>query len=120
MATFTIRDVDDGVAQAIKDRAAAAGLATEAYIRALLERVAQEPLVRTSYSLRALGPGDARAMVKRGPTGLAGQGAANMSQEQADAYKRAKLLVERNDPGDREKAIGVLSAVFEEVFEGAG
>lgn len=119
MATFTIRDVSEAAAQSLKERAAAAGKNTEAYVRDMIERLAQEPLVKTSYSLRALGPDEARATIRRSPTGLTGLGAANMNQAQADAYKRAKLVVERNEPGDRERAIGLLSAVFEEVFEGA-
>lgn len=120
MPVFTIRDVSETAAQAIRERAAAAGKSTEAFIREWIEQQAQEPIVRQSYGLRAMGPEAAHATVKRSPAGLSGQGAANLSQQQAEAYKRVKLLVERNSPGDREQAIGLLREHFEEVFEVAG
>lgn len=120
MAVFTVRDVSEPAAQALKERAAAASTSTEAFIRDWIERQAQEPIVRQSYGVRAVGPGEAHAIIKRSPDGLSGQGAASMSQEQADAYRQAKLLIERNNPGDRERAIGLLRERFADVFEVAG
>lgn len=120
MAVFTVRDVSESAAQALKERAAAAGKSTEAFIREWIERQAQEPVVRQTYGLRAMGPDAAHITVKRNRDGLSGQGARNLSQQQTEAYRHVLLLVQRNDPGDRERAIGILREHFEEVFEVAG
>lgn len=120
MASFTIRDVSETAAQALKERAAAAGMPVEAFIRDWIERQAQEPVVRQSYGIRAVGPDDAHATVKRHRDGISGRGAANLSQRQMGAYREAILLVERNQPGDRERAIGLLRPEFADVFEVAG
>jgi len=128
MPTFTIRDVSDAAAQAIRERAAAAGKSTEAYIREWIEMQAQQPIVKERYTLKALGPDAARCHIRRDLIertasgdryGIIGRGANGMSQAQADAYKQAISLVERNAAGDRERAIGLLQAQFEDVFETA-
>jgi plasmid stability protein len=124
MPTFTIRDVSDAAAQAIRERAAAAGKATEAYIREWIEASAQQPIVKARYTLKATGENGARAHIRRDwldgeRAGVAGRGLSNASQGQADAYKTAISLVERNAPGDRERALATLGAVFEDVFETA-
>lgn len=122
MPTFTIRDVSDAAAQALKERAAAAGKSTEAYIREWIEMQAQQPVVKARYTLKATSDDGARAHIRRDlldgeRSGIAGRGLANASQKQADAYKQAISLVERNAPGDRERAISLLGAVFDDVFE---
>lgn len=120
MEQLIIRSLPDGTLAAIKERATAAGQSQEEWLRQQIATALAVPAVRPSYGLKAIGPNDARATIRRTQGGLSGQGAANMSQEQAEAYRQAKLLVERNAPGDRERAIGLLSAVFEDVFEVAG
>lgn len=120
MSVFTIRDVSEMAAQAIRERAAAASMSTEAFIREWIEQQAQEPIVRPAYGLRAVGPDNAHATIKRWRDGISGRGAANLNQRQADAYREALLLVDRNGPGDRERAIGLLRHEFADVFEVAG
>ena len=119
MPTFTIRDVSVAAAQAIKERAAAAGQSTEAYIRVWIEQSAKEPLVKQRYTLKAIGPDAARCHIRREVDGVVGRGAANCDETQFGAYKHAIELVARNEPGDRERAIGLLQVHFEEVFETA-
>jgi hypothetical protein len=120
MPDILIRDVNASVVAAIQTHAAAAGQTQQQYLSALLEGLVQQPVVRATYGLKAFGPDGARMTVSRWRDGLSGQGGANLSQTQADAYKRVTLLVERNEPGDREQAIGLLKQCFEEVFEVAG
>ena len=115
-----VRGLPDGTLDAIRERAEAAGQSQEAWLRQQIQMALTMPAVRISYGLKAVGPDGARATIRRNRSSLSGQGAANMTQHQADAYQQAKLLVERNGPGDRERAIGLLSAVFEDVFEVAG
>jgi hypothetical protein len=120
MPDILIRDVSEAAAAAIRTRAAAAGQNQQQYLTSLIEELVDQPVVKASYKLRAIGPGEAHAVIGRWRDGLNARGAANMSQEQADAYKRTILLVERNGPGDREAAIGLLKSAFEDVFEVAG
>lgn len=120
MPTFTVRDVSEAAAQAIRERAAADGLSTEAYIRRWIEMQMTQPTVRTRYTLKAVGPDSARCHVRREVDGVVGRGADSCSQAQFDAYRQAIDLVGRNGPGDRERAIGVLQAQFDDVFELAG
>lgn len=120
MEQLIIRGLPDGTLAVIKERATAAGQSQEEWLRQQIAAALAVPAVRGAYGLKAVGPDDARATIRRAQSGLSGQGASNMSQDQAVAYQQAKLLVERNAPGDRERAIGLLSAVFEDVFEVAG
>lgn len=120
MPDILIRDVTEAAAVAIRSHAAAAGQTQQQYLVALLDRLVDQPVIKAAYKLRAIGPGDAHAILGRWRDGIDARGAANMSQGQADAYKRALLLVERNGPGDREAAIGLLKAAFDDVFEVAG
>lgn len=115
-----VRNLPDGTIALIKERAASAGQSQEEWLRQQIATALATPTVRVVYGLKAIGPDGARATIKRGYEGLIGQGAENMSPAQSDAYRDAKLLVERNAPGDRERAIGLLSSVFEDVFEVSG
>jgi hypothetical protein len=117
MPTFTIRDVSDAAAQAIRERAAAAGKSTEAYIREWIEMSASQPVIKARYTVKAIGPDAAHAHVRRDVDGIVGRGASNCSQEQWGAYKRAIDMIGRNESGDRETAIGLLRAQFDDVFE---
>jgi plasmid stability protein len=115
-----VRGLPDGTLDAIRERAEAAGQSQEAWVRQQIQTALAVPAIKTSYKLRAVGPNDASVVIGRWQNGLNAIDGKNMSQEQADAYQKAKLLVERNAPGDRERAIGLLSAAFEDVFEVAG
>ena len=124
MPMSPIRAVYDAAAQAIMDRTAAAGQSTEAYIRRWIEQQREEPIVKERYTLKAVGPDASRAHIRRDLLdgeryGIVGRGLNNATQAQADAYKQAIDLVGRNAPGDRERAIALLSAEFEDVFETA-
>lgn len=119
MATFTIRDVSDTAAQAMRERAAAAGKSTEAYIRAWIEMQATQPVIKERYTLKALGLDGSRCHIRREDDGTIKRGADSCDETQYGAYKRAVELVTRNDPGDRERAIGLLQVHFEDVFETA-
>lgn len=119
MPTFTIRDVSETAAQAIRQRATAAGKSTEAYIREWIEMSAQQPIVKARYTLKAVGPDAAHGHIRRDVDGVIGRGAANCNEAQFKAYRRAIDLVARNEPGDREAAIAALRAEFEDVFETA-
>jgi hypothetical protein len=115
-----IRDVERGVAASLQAKAAAAGQSQAAYLRGLLEREAAGQPVKARYSIKGYAANGARCAFTRygdGP-GNVDAGAANMTQAQADAYRFAKELVQRNAPGDRERAVALLAVQFEDVFEG--
>jgi hypothetical protein len=120
---LTVRwpDTDEGRASLANchTAAAAAGESTEAWARRILATAAAAPIVRQRYTLKATGENGARAHVRREPDGIIGRGLQNATQAQADAYRQAINLVERNGPGDRERAIALLAAEFEDVFETA-
>lgn len=116
MPDILIRNVSEEVAAGIQKAATASDQSQQQYLLSLLERLAEQP-VKLAYGLKAFGPDGATMTVSRWREGLSGQGGKNLSQAQADAYKRVVLLVERNEPGDRESAIGLLRSVFEDVFE---
>ena len=116
MAQMSIRlDVEQYAS--IQAAAQNSGKAMEAWARDLLIAAAQAPVVRERYGYGAMGAG--RAQVKRyssqpGGTVTTGDG---WSQEVADAMKRVKALVIRNEAGDRESAVALLKEHFELVVE---
>jgi len=116
MPDILIRNVSNAAAAALQSHAAAAGQSQQQYLTALLEGLADRPIVATRYAYRAIGPG--KAVVRRTsdhPNGTVTTG--EWSQEQASVMERVKLLVIRNEPGDREAAVGLLKSVFELVVE---
>jgi hypothetical protein len=117
MPQFLIRDVSAEAAAAIKAQAAAAGKSVEPFLRDWIESHIDKPVISERYGYRAAGPG--KAVIKRHsshPNGTAATGE-GWSQEQADAVERAKLLMQRNGPGDREQAVALLQTHFEIVVE---
>jgi plasmid stability protein len=112
----SVRGLRDGFLADVDVRAGAEGLSREAWLREKLEALVQGPVVRRRYKLRAYGEGDTYCQVNR-EWDIVTEGAKNCSQEQFAAFKRAAELVRRNEPGDRERAISLLQAVFDEVFE---
>ncbi len=117
MPDILIRDVSDAAAAAIQAHAAAAGQSQQQYLGALVEALADRPIVAARYAYRAIGPG--KAVLRRTsdhPNGTTTTGE-GWSQEQADAVQRVGLLVIRNQSGDREAAVALLQSVFELVVE---
>ncbi len=111
MPTLTIRCSDEQYTS-IQAAAQAAGASMESWARDLLTSAAAAPVVRKMYAYRGMGPGS--VIIKRisdnpGGTVATGQG---WTQEVADAVNRAKMLVRRNEPGDRENAVALLKEHF--------
>src|SRR5580765_2484623 len=73
----------------------------------------------TRYGFRAISSNGATATIARisdHPNGLS-VGAKNMSQAQADAFNHAKLLIQRNGDGDKDRARALLAAQFDDVLD---
>ena len=112
-----IRDIPDDVMHAIEVKASEDGMRTEAWIRAQLVRLAQQPSIKKKYSFRAFGENGAYATIERRyADGHVSRGAKNCSQEQFEAFQKAALYVERNELGDYEAAYKLLLHHFDEVF----
>jgi hypothetical protein len=116
MPAFTVRCSDEQHA-AWKHAADAAGVGLEHWVKQIADNAAARPITRQRYAYRAAGPG--KATVKRLsdlPDGVTiiGEG---WSRETADTMQKIKLLIIRNEPGDRETAVGLLKSVFETVVE---
>lgn len=121
MPDILIRDVPSEVADALTERARAAGMDRQEWLRQHFAQVIQLPIVKVSYTLRFFGPQDeVYGYIKRSPDGKIGfqlRPVALLTGEQRSAFRLAGEAVRRNDPGDREKAFKALSVAFEEVYE---
>ena len=121
MPDILVRDVPPEVAEALTERARAAGMDRQEWLRQHFTQLVQLPVVKVSYTFRFFGPqDDVYGYIKRSPTGKIGlqlRPAALLTQEQRLAFRQAGEGVRRNDPGDREKAFKALSGAFEEVYE---
>lgn len=118
MPDILIRDVPDDIAQALTVKALEDGtMDRQAWLRKQLILLAAMPTIRKKYSFKAFGPEGAYAQIKREYEHVS-QGAKNCSQAQFDAFKKAALLVERNEIGDYEAAYKLLLSNFDEVFPG--
>ncbi len=116
MASMLIRWNDTDHA-AFASAAALRGLSAEEFARRILSQAAAAPLVRERYGYRAIGPGKATLVRHGDGPGNVGGGADGLSQEQYDAYQRAKALMQRNEAGDQAEALALLQAQFEIVVE---
>jgi hypothetical protein len=109
------------VAEALTERARAAGMDRQEWLRQHFAQLVQLPVVKVSYTFRFFGPqDDVYGYIKRSPTGKIGlqlRPVALLTSEQRLAFRQAGEFVRRNDPGDREKAFKALSGAFEEVYE---
>lgn len=114
-----IRNIPDEDLAVLEQKAQAAGMNAEEYIRGLIHRDVSTPIVRERYAYRFYGPGDARGIVRRLSNDLNGIGGGlnGATREQADAVRLAQDLMRRNEPGDQLKAYDLLKAHFEEVVE---
>lgn len=119
MAQKVIRNIPDEVMSALEQKAQAAGVSSEEWIRSLLVREASEPMVRERYAYRVYAKSGARGKITRHSDHPNGTSATyeNFGEEEASVMRRAADLMRRNDPGDREKAVALLQSVFEEVME---
>jgi hypothetical protein len=117
MADLLIRNMDEGVLSALSDLAKGAGYDNRMdYVRAELVKIASAPLVKERYAIKVYGE-QGEGIIRRYGDGQPGGGCKNLSQEEFDAYKKANFYVERNQPGDREKALMELGKAFQEVSE---
>lgn len=116
-----VRGVSEETAKILEEKALAVGKNRQQWLAEQLERLADLPLVRERYTLKAYGPGRAFAQISRLASGTLsfeyGAEPRDLTKEQYDAYERAKAFVIRNEPGDREAAYKLLVKQFEEVFE---
>lgn len=121
MPDILVRDVPSEVADALTERARAAGMDRQEWLRQHFTQLVQLPIVKISYTLRFFGPQDeVYGYIKRsadGKVGLQLRPATLLTNEQRLAFRQAGESVRRNNPGDREKAFKVLSGAFDEVYE---
>lgn len=119
MPDILIRDVPEDIANWLTVKAAESGIDRMAYIRNLLTQHASGPVVKERYAYRVYTTSGARGKITRHsdhPNGT-GSGFSGFNQEEADAMRRAEDFIRRNEVGDREKAVALLQATFEEVME---
>ena len=121
MPDLLVRDVPIEVADALSERARAAGMDRQEWLRQHFAQLVQLPIVKVSYTLRFFGPQDeVYGYIKRSPDGKIGfqlRPVALLTNEQRSAFRQAGESVRRNDPGDREIAFKAHSGAFEEVYE---
>ncbi len=119
MANLNVTDLPEETMSALSAKAHAEGYPDRlAYVRALLNRAAQEPLIAERYAYRLYGK-QGKGVIRRMGNHLndIGGGASNFSEEEFAAYNKAGDLMRRNGSGDREKAVAMLQGTFEEVVE---
>jgi len=116
-----VRDVPFEVADALTERARAAGMDRQEWLRQHFAQLVQLPIIKVSYTFRFFGPQDeVYGHIKRLPdekTELQLSPVTLLTNEQRLSFRQAVEYVRRNQPGDREKAFKVLSGAFEEVYE---
>jgi hypothetical protein len=121
MPDILIRDVPPEVADSLAERARAAGMDRQEWLRQHFTQLIQLPIVKVSYTLRFFGPQvEVYGYIKRSPDGKIGlqlRPVTLLTNQQRLAFRQAGESVRRNDPGDRERAFKVLSGAFEEVYE---
>lgn len=118
--TLSVRDLTDGTIEKITAKAQAAGLSREAWLRKQIEALATGPIVKERYAIRFYANDTpAHGLIRRmcGDVGGIGGGPDRLNPAQMRTYERAKELILRNGPGDREEAIYLLRSHFDNVFE---
>ncbi|SRR6266568_475881 len=118
MPDILIRDVSPEDAEALKQKAKAAGAEDrQAWLADQLHKMAALP---EFYAFRVMGQ-VGKGKISRHSNHINGTGStfSNFNQDEADAMQRAENFVRRNQPGDKEKAYDVLVEQFGEdnVFE---
>lgn len=115
MPSITIRNLSDEAIAALDAHAYANKQSRESWVRGLIEGLIGQPIVKLRYQIKAVSP-EATVVLDRGnQPGTDSTG--TLSKQQQAAQQEASVLVMRNLPGDRERAIAVLQGAFEHVFE---
>ena len=93
--------------------AQAAGLNRADWMRQALAQATSEPVVRSIYYYRGYAENGALAIISRDNRYSRNAQCTfqNATQEQADACRRAELLVISNEPGDLQEALALLASV---------
>ena len=119
MPDILVRDVPSEMADALTERARAAGMDRQEWLRQHFAQLVQLPLVKESYTFKFYGPQvEVYRHIKRSPNGKIGhhlRPPTPLTQEQRLAFRQADEYVRRDDPGDYEKAftdLGVSSYSF--------
>src|SRR5262245_39599209 len=116
MPQMSIRLDETGYAS-IQAAAQNAGKSMEGWARDLLLAAAAGPVVRERYGYQAIGPGKATVKRYSGKPNDQTVVGAGWDQATAGAMQRVKMLIIRNDPGDRESAVALMKEHFEIVVE---
>jgi|SRR5579872_4116432 len=120
MPNLNVTDLPEETMAGLTAKARAAGYPDRlSYVRDLLNKDAQSPLIAERYAYRFYGPGEATGIIRRlsnHVNGIGG-GSDHCTMKQMQAIKQAQDLMRRNGAGDREKAVAILQGEFEEVFE---
>ena len=116
MADIIIRNVPDEVVHQLD--VLSGNLSREEYLRQRLAEIAEigaVPQLRHGQGIRAFTPTGGKVRLVTYIESVGG-GASGLSQEQFDAYKRARLLADPRNGGDWAKARAALEAAGFEVF----
>jgi hypothetical protein len=115
MATLNVTDLSEETMSALTMIAYSDRLA---YVRSVLNTLANEPITRERFAYRVYGQAGRGTIKRHGnhPNETSGT-FINFNQEEADVFKRAEDLIRRNQSGDLIKALGMLNDRFEEVVE---
>lgn len=119
MPDILLRGFSDEDMDRMAQAAQAAGQDRMNWAKGLLVAAASGPLTRKRYAYRGLAENGASFTLRRlddGPKGVHG-GADRCDQAQIDADRQARLLFARNEPGDRERGLGLLRDAGFEIFE---
>lgn len=117
--TISVRGLPSGTLAKIDAKANAAGKSREAWLREQIESIVEGPIVRERYAYRFAGPNEARGVIRREsnhPNGIGGS-CQGLDEGQMDVYRKARDIIRRNEPGDRETAYDLLKSAFTDVFE---
>jgi hypothetical protein len=121
MPDILVRDVPSEVAEALTERARAAGMDRQEWLRQHFAQLVEQPMVKVSYTFRFFGPQEeVHGYISRFPSGHSGgelRPHTPLTEAQQSAFRRANEYVRRNEPGDRERAFKLLSDAFEEAYE---
>lgn len=115
MTDILLKDIPPEDAQHLSVLAAQAGKDRHTWLREQVMQIAAQPAVRARYEFKAFGENGAYITITR-RYGTVQHGAKNCSQAQFDAYEKATLHCQRNEPGDYEAAYKLLLDAFDEVF----
>src|SRR5260370_8433205 len=121
MPDILVRDVPSEVADALTERARAAGMDRQEWLRQHFAQLVQLPIVKVSYTFRFFGPQDGGyGFIKRSPSGKIGlqlRPVTLLTQEQRLAFRQPGEYLLRNDPGDDEKPFNPLFQPFHKVYK---